>query len=42
MRVSDFTVSAMARAGADLLPGHAFVGRGDVVLALGWLGLQKG
>lgn len=41
VRVSDFTVSAMARAGADLMPGHAFVGRGDVVLALGWLGLQK-
>lgn len=30
-------LSLMARAGADVIPGHFFVGRGDFVLALGWL-----
>lgn len=41
VRVSDFTISAMARAGADIVPGHNFVGRGDFMLSLGWLGLEK-
>jgi len=40
VRVCDFTISAMARAGADIVPGHAFVGRGDFVLSIGWLGLR--
>ncbi len=37
VRVRDFTFSAMARTGADLVPGHAFVFRGDFILSLGWL-----
>lgn len=40
VRVRDFTISAMARAGADLVPGHAFVFRGDFMVSLGWLGLR--
>ena len=36
-RVFDFTISAMARAGADIVPGHAFVGRGDFMVSVGWL-----
>ncbi len=35
------SVSVMARIGADLLPGHPFVGRGEVIVALGWLGLGR-
>lgn len=31
------TVSLMARAGADIIPGHFFVGRGEFVVSLGWL-----
>lgn len=30
-------LSLMARAGADVLPGHFFVGRGELVVSLGWL-----
>lgn len=31
------SVSVMARAGVDVMPGHAFVGRAEAVLSLGWL-----
>jgi hypothetical protein len=41
LRLSEFTVALMARAGADLIPGRAFVGRGEVVLSVGWLGLPS-
>ncbi len=41
VRARDFTISAMARAGADIVPGHSFVGRGDFMLSLGWLGLPR-
>jgi hypothetical protein len=34
-------VSVMGRIGADLLPGRPFVGRGEVILSLGWLGLLR-
>ncbi|MEW6435323.1 MAG: hypothetical protein AB1730_27835 [Myxococcota bacterium] len=30
-------VSLLARAGADVIPGHFFVGRGEFVVSLGWL-----
>lgn len=36
-RIFDFTLSAMARAGADIVPNHAFVGRGDFIVSIGWL-----
>ncbi len=36
-RILNFTLSAMARAGADIVPNHAFVGRADFVLCIGWL-----
>ncbi len=37
VRVRDFTLSAMARTGVDLVPGHPFVFRGDFMVSLGWL-----
>ncbi len=40
LRVSEFLVSAMARVGVDLVPGRNFVGRGEVMLSVGWLGLD--
>jgi hypothetical protein len=35
------SASVMARMGVDLLPGRPFVGRGEVILSLGWLGLPR-
>ena len=40
LRVSEFTVAVMARAGADIMPGRNFVGRGEVMVSVGWLGLD--
>lgn len=40
LRVSEFTVSLAARAGADLVPGRTFIGRGEVMVSVGWLGLD--
>jgi len=40
LRLAEFTVAVMARAGADLLPGRNFVGRGEVMVSVGWLGLD--
>ncbi|MDP1922321.1 MAG: hypothetical protein Q8L14_39140 [Myxococcales bacterium] len=40
LRISEFTVAVMARAGADVFPGRAFVGRGEVMVSVGWLGLD--
>ncbi|MBM4783975.1 MAG: hypothetical protein GQE15_40405 [Archangiaceae bacterium] len=40
LRVSEFTVAVMARIGADLFPGRNFVGRGEVMLSVGWLGFD--
>lgn len=34
-------VGAMARVGADVLPGEGFVGRGELVLSLSWFGLER-
>jgi hypothetical protein len=39
--LGQLSVSVMARIGADLLPGHPFVGRGEFIVALGWLGLAR-
>lgn len=41
LRVSEFTVAAMARMGADVVPSRSFVGRGEVMLSVGWLGLDS-
>lgn len=41
LRISEFTVAVMARAGADVVPGRAFVGRGEVMASVGWLGLDN-
>lgn len=40
LRISEFTIAAMARIGADVLPGRNFVGRGEVMLSVGWLGFD--
>lgn len=40
LRVSEFTIAAMARIGADVFPGRNFVGRGEVMLSVGWLGFD--
>lgn len=40
LRVSEFTIAAMARVGADVFPGRNFVGRGEVMLSVGWLGFD--
>jgi hypothetical protein len=40
LRVSEFTLAVMARVGADLFPGRNFVGRGEVMVSVGWLGLD--
>ena len=40
LRLGDFTVALMGRAGADVMPGHNFVVRGEAMLAVGWLGLD--
>jgi hypothetical protein len=34
-------VSLMARAGVDFIPGHYFVGRGEFIVSLGWLGVDR-
>ncbi len=41
LRLGDWAVSTMARLGADLLPGRGFVGRGELVVSLSWLGLER-
>lgn len=40
LRLSDFSIGAMARVGADLFIGHAFVGRGEVMVTVGWWGFD--
>ncbi|MEW5741009.1 MAG: hypothetical protein AB1938_18960 [Myxococcota bacterium] len=40
-QVGQVSVSAMARAGFDLIPGHYFVGRGEFMLSVGWLDLDR-
>lgn len=40
LRVGEFSVSAMARIGADLFVDRFFVGRGEVMISVGWLGLD--
>lgn len=40
LRLSEFTLAVMARAGADVFPGRSFVGRGEVMVSVGWLGLD--
>lgn len=40
LRLAEFTVAVMARAGADVFPGRSFVGRGEVMVSVGWLGLD--
>ncbi len=36
-RIGPVTLAFIARAGADVVPGHAFIGRGEFVVALGWV-----
>lgn len=36
LRVRAFAFGLHGRLGADLVPGHGFVGRGEVALSLGW------
>lgn len=40
LRLWEFTVAAFARVGADLVPGRNFIGRGEVMVSVGWLGLD--
>jgi hypothetical protein len=40
LTLGDFSLSAFARLGADLVPGLNFVGRGEVMVSVGWLGLD--
>lgn len=37
LRLGQVSVAVMARAGADLLPGRYFVGRGEFIVSVGWL-----
>jgi hypothetical protein len=38
--VGQFGASVQVRGGADIFPGQSFVGRGEAVLSLQWLGLD--
>ncbi|MDX2012447.1 MAG: hypothetical protein SFW67_19780 [Myxococcaceae bacterium] len=40
LRLWEFTLSAFARVGADLLPGRNFIGRGELMVSVAWLGLD--
>ncbi len=40
LRLWEFTLSAFARIGADLVPGRNFIGRGELMVSVGWLGLD--
>ncbi len=40
-RFGDWGISLQAKAGADILPGAQFVGRGEVMLSLSWFGLGR-
>jgi hypothetical protein len=40
LRLWEFTLSAFARVGADLIPGRNFIGRGELMVSVGWLGLD--
>jgi hypothetical protein len=41
LRLRDWALRLQARIGADIVPGHAFVGRGEFVLSLSWFGLER-
>jgi len=40
-RFGDWGLSLQAKAGADIVPGANFVGRGEVMLSLSWFGLSR-
>jgi hypothetical protein len=40
LKLWEFTLSAFARVGADLVPGRNFIGRGELMVSVGWLGLD--
>jgi hypothetical protein len=40
LQLGEFAVALMARTGADVVPGRAFVGRGEVMLGVSWLGFD--
>jgi hypothetical protein len=40
-QLGQVAVALMARAGMDLIPGQYFVGRGEFIVSLGWLGLDR-
>ncbi|MBL8919187.1 MAG: hypothetical protein JNJ54_10030 [Myxococcaceae bacterium] len=41
VRVGEFTIALMARTGADVIPGRSFVGRGEVMIGVSWLGFDQ-
>ncbi len=40
LRLGDFVFAVMSRLGVDLVPDRSFVGRGEVMASVGWLGLD--
>ena len=41
LRLGDWALGLHARAGADIIPGSGFVGRGELAVSLGWFGLER-
>lgn len=41
LRLAEFAISVAARTGADLMPGRNFVGRGEVMIGVSWLGFDQ-
>jgi hypothetical protein len=41
VRVGHLAIGANARIGADIVPGQGFVGRGELVLTVGWFGFDR-
>lgn len=39
LRIRSFAVGLHARVGADLIPNHSFVGRGELAISVSWFGL---
>lgn len=41
LRLGEFVFAVMSRIGIDLVPERSFVGRGEVMASIGWLGLDR-
>ena len=41
LRLGDWAIGLHARIGADIIPGHSFVGRGELAVSLGWFGFER-